>query len=235
MKNFKINPLKLLKDRNWYTKPYTIQLFIHLFINANTEDETINGIEIKRGQLITTNKALKKETCISDRSIRTCLTRMIQTNDVTIKSTNKYSIITICEYELYIGYNVDKKTRGKTIKNTIEMSPDKISFDEFWNLYDKKVGYNEKLINKWNKLPESEKKLIFEYIPKYKIAQPDKQYRKNPETFLNNKSWNDELINKKDGFKQKFTSKNPATSDTELATNIAEGINRGIRDKHIQR
>ncbi len=32
------------------------------------------------------------------------------------------------------------------------------------------------------------------YIPKYKAAQPNKQYRKNPETFLNNKSWNDELI-----------------------------------------
>ena len=35
---------------------------------------------------------------------------------------------------------------------------------------------------------------MFEYIPKYKQAQPDKQYRKNPETFLRNRSWEDELI-----------------------------------------
>jgi hypothetical protein len=33
-----------------------------------------------------------------------------------------------------------------------------------------------------------------EYIPNYRAATPDKTYRKNPETFLNNKSWNDELI-----------------------------------------
>jgi len=25
-------------------------------------------------------------------------------------------------------------------------------------------------------------------------STPDKQYRKNPETYLNNKSWNDEII-----------------------------------------
>ena len=33
------------------------------------------------------------------------------------------------------------------------------------------------------------------YIELYKQSQPDKQFRKNPETFLNNKSWNDEIIN----------------------------------------
>jgi hypothetical protein len=33
-----------------------------------------------------------------------------------------------------------------------------------------------------------------EYIPKYKEAQPDKLFRKDPATFLNNKSWNDEII-----------------------------------------
>jgi hypothetical protein len=33
-----------------------------------------------------------------------------------------------------------------------------------------------------------------DYIPKYKIAQPDKKFRKDPQTFLNNKSWLDEII-----------------------------------------
>ena len=67
-------------------------------------------------------------------------------------------------------------------------------FDEFWCLYDKKVGYKDKLIKKWNKLSQKDKEAIMEYIPLYKESQPEKQYRKNPETFLNNKSWNDELI-----------------------------------------
>lgn len=68
------------------------------------------------------------------------------------------------------------------------------SFDDFWNCYEKKVGDKDKLIKKWNRLSQKEKEAIMEYIPLYKESQPEKQYRKNPETFLNNKSWNDELI-----------------------------------------
>lgn len=71
---------------------------------------------------------------------------------------------------------------------------EKFPFDDFWDLYDKKTGDKTKLSKKWDKISEQEREKIFEYVPKYKLSQPDKQYRKNPETFLNNKSWNDELI-----------------------------------------
>lgn len=66
-------------------------------------------------------------------------------------------------------------------------------FEDFWNLYDKKVGRTkaEKL---WAKLSEKEKADCMAYIPLYKQAQSDKQYRKNPETFLRNKSFYDEII-----------------------------------------
>lgn len=69
-----------------------------------------------------------------------------------------------------------------------------IEFDEFWRLYDKKVGNQNKMKRKWEALSDTERERIKEFIPKYKLAQPDKKFRKNPETFLNNKSWNDELI-----------------------------------------
>lgn len=66
-------------------------------------------------------------------------------------------------------------------------------FDDFWNLYDKRVG-KQKCIKLWGKLTLSEQAECMKYIPLYKQAQPDKQFRKNPETFLRNKSWNDEII-----------------------------------------
>ena len=69
-----------------------------------------------------------------------------------------------------------------------------IDFDWFWNGYDKKVGVKEKLKYKWNKLSDKERQDAMNYIDLYKQAIPDKQFRKNPETFLNNKSWNDEII-----------------------------------------
>lgn len=63
-----------------------------------------------------------------------------------------------------------------------------------WTLYDKMVGDKERLCKKWNRLTDDDKRAVFDYIPKYKLSQPDKQYRKHFETFLNNRSWNDEII-----------------------------------------
>jgi len=69
-----------------------------------------------------------------------------------------------------------------------------ISFDVFWDLYDKKVGEKGKLKKKWQSLSDNERELAIKHIPDYKIAQPDKIYRKDPSTYLNNKSFNDEII-----------------------------------------
>ena len=69
-----------------------------------------------------------------------------------------------------------------------------IDFDWFWDDYDKKIGVKDKLRKKWNKLSDEERQNAMNYLELYKQSVPDKQFRKNPETFLNNKSWNDEII-----------------------------------------
>jgi len=71
--------------------------------------------------------------------------------------------------------------------------PSVLNFDEFWNLYDKKVEMSI-CKKKYEKLSEEIRAKIKEHLPKYKEAQPDKQYRKNPATYLNKQSWDDELI-----------------------------------------
>lgn len=97
----------------------------------------------------------------------------------------------------YSQFNIDGVVQYKK-KFTGSLEPveeyEFYPFEEFWNDYDKKVGEKEKLSRKWEKVSIKDRKAIKEYIPKYKAHQPDKKFRKNPETFLNNKSWNDELI-----------------------------------------
>ena len=73
------------------------------------------------------------------------------------------------------------------VKNTIDR------FDEFWNMYDKKTGM-PKCKAKFAKLSESVIDLIFQNLPSYILSTPDKKYRKNPEVWINNKCWNDEII-----------------------------------------
>jgi len=69
-----------------------------------------------------------------------------------------------------------------------------IPFEVFWELYDKKRGLKDKVKSKWDKLTNLEREQAMAYIPKYKESQPDKTFRKDPTTFINNKAWNDEII-----------------------------------------
>lgn len=78
--------------------------------------------------------------------------------------------------------------------NEIVLNTINVHFGDFWELYDKKVGEKGKLQKKWENLKPGEREKAMLYIPSYKIAQPDKKFRKDPSTFINNKSWNDELI-----------------------------------------
>lgn len=78
---------------------------------------------------------------------------------------------------------------------TVEMEPWP-TFEDFWEAYDKKRGDKDKIEAKWEKLKQPDKEAIMEYIPRYIEANPDKQFRKDPATFLNNKSWNDEIISR---------------------------------------
>lgn len=70
------------------------------------------------------------------------------------------------------------------------------TFEQFWNDYDKKVGNLDRIVPKWLKLSDKDREAIRAYIPKYKEAQPDKQFRSNPETFLNGHGWKNEIIHR---------------------------------------
>lgn len=83
------------------------------------------------------------------------------------------------------------------------------SFNRFWDLYDKKVD-RDKCERKWSRLNANDKRTIISYLPEYVKATPDKQFRKNPTTFLNNRSWENELP-------QSPMSKKPVGQDDYLA------------------
>jgi hypothetical protein len=89
--------------------------------------------------------------------------------------------------------HMETETENRTITINENIN---IDFEWFWKDYDKKVGDKQKLKKKWIKLTDQERQNAMNYIDLYKQSVPDKQFRKNPETFLNNKSWNDEIINR---------------------------------------
>lgn len=79
------------------------------------------------------------------------------------------------------------------------------SFKDFWDMYDKKMNA-AKCEKKWNKLSKKAKLKIMEALPAYIKSTPDKQFRKHPMTYLNNRSWEDEVIAKPEKNKLGYTN-----------------------------
>lgn len=92
-------------DWEWYTDIPVNALFIHLLLTANYEDKKWKGIVIKRGQLVTSRQHLAEGTGLSEQQVRTALEKLKSTHNITSKSTNKYTLITIENYELYQSYD----------------------------------------------------------------------------------------------------------------------------------
>lgn len=68
------------------------------------------------------------------------------------------------------------------------------SFEDWWNCYGKKRG-RKKAEAKWNKLSHADKIACMKATPAYVASIIDKQFQKDPCTYLNGECWNDEIIN----------------------------------------
>lgn len=89
---------------------------------------------------------------------------------------------------------VETETETETNATADETPPVCVwpSFQDFWSLYDKKKDLS-KCLKKWEKIKQAAREKIMEHLTLYVRSTPDIQYRKNPITYLNNESWNDEI------------------------------------------
>lgn len=101
-----------------------------------------------------------------------------------------------------------KESKGKKTKveeSIVNETPLDIFplFIHFWEKYDKKID-RPKCEKKWAKIPQVEREKIMFHLEEYIRGTPDKAYRKNPATYLNNESWNNEIV-KSNGTGNKHT------------------------------
>ena len=95
----------------------------------------------------------------------------------------------------------DKRSLPSITESTSEITP-KIeialkTFNNFWLLYDKRTN-QKKCFKIWLKIKSELHTTIYSHVKEYVKSTPDKKYRKNPETYLNNECWNDEIVKGKD-------------------------------------
>ena len=100
------------EEWEWFQSAEMVQLFICLLINASPLPKRWKGMIIERGQLMTSYESLHNKTGLSIRTLRTCLGRLEEKGEIIREATNKFSIITICNYDCYQDgdFESDKQT-----------------------------------------------------------------------------------------------------------------------------
>lgn len=83
-----------------------------------------------------------------------------------------------------------------SINKPITNKPIKIPFESFWNLYDKKID-PKKSKPKWDALTIEQQTKAMAYIPAYKASLEDKTFQRHPVTFINNHTWDNEIVVRK--------------------------------------
>ncbi len=88
-------PYSLL-DWQWYDHTNTLRVFIHIILSVNRRDRSWHGITLPRGSLATSRQSLSSALGLSQQEVRTALSNLRSTGDISIQTTNRYSIITLC-------------------------------------------------------------------------------------------------------------------------------------------
>ena len=134
-----------ITEWEWYSNINVCRLFIHCLLKANHKDNKWQGIVIERGSFITSIENLAFETGLSGQQIRTALNKLKSTGEITSKTTNRYSVISIKNWDMF---QVDNKQDNKQITNKQQTDNKQIT-----------TNNNDK-----NEENEKESKYVIEYL-----------------------------------------------------------------------
>ena len=141
-------------DWEWFNKSEAVHLFLYMVIKANHKDNKWQGNDVKRGQFISSLGNISSATGISIQQIRTILKKLEKTNEIVVKSTSQFTIVTICKYECYQDENEDA---NKPITNNQQTTNKQSTTNK-----NEKKEKNEKevILDSWIEYRKSAKKTL---------------------------------------------------------------------------
>ena len=105
-----------MENWQWYQDSKMVHLFLHLILKSNFQDGFFMGTLIKRGQIATGRNSLSNQLGMTEMMVRFRLEKLVKSKEITIKTTNHFSIITLCNYE---KYQTKQPTKQPTINQPL--------------------------------------------------------------------------------------------------------------------
>lgn len=116
-----------LQKWGWKKSPNHTAVFIDLLLEANHAEREHMGINIQRGSLTTSVKAISNRSGVSQRSVRTILEHLKSTNEVAIKTTTKFTMISIVKWD---QYQLTAEPTDKPVTNDCQATDKKLIIKE---------------------------------------------------------------------------------------------------------
>jgi len=207
MDNSFIKLYRKIQD-NWiWDNPLYLKCWIDMLMRASIKSSSMlmnnQIVEVNRGEIVFSQENFAKRNGMSRQQLITFLKKLKQTNMIksSPNSNQKITHLFIVGYNIYnsIKNNQDLTNTQPRLNHIIRKKESKKKennkdFDLFWEHYPKKVG-KKKVQDKFNSnnYPID---LIIKNIELQKKSDQwqNQQYIPNPETYLNQERWTDEVV-----------------------------------------
>lgn len=90
-----------LLNWEWYDDINTKTVFLHLLLTVSIADNQWHGITIKRGSRVSSYAVLAKETRLTERQVRTAISHLETTGELTRHKYPKFTVFAINNYDKY--------------------------------------------------------------------------------------------------------------------------------------
>lgn len=114
-----IKIFRSMLDWEWYEDINTKVLFLHMLLMANWKDGNFRGYMIPRGSFPSSVPKLSEQTKLSEQEVKTAIKHLKKTNELTSKATNKFTVYTINNYNLYQSTNQQDNKQATNEEQTI--------------------------------------------------------------------------------------------------------------------
>ena len=90
-----------LLEWEWWSDINTCRLFVYMLLKANWKDGNFCGKVIPKGSFVSSLPKLSEETSLTISEVRTAISHLKLTGELTYKSYSKYTVFTVNNYCLY--------------------------------------------------------------------------------------------------------------------------------------
>ena len=164
-----------LLDNGVFYDAELLKVFIWCILKANRKPKEVNGIKLKTGQFISGRISASEELHIKPSTVYNRLQRLQRMGYVNIKSTNKFSIISVLKYG---QYQVEDKT--PKIDISIRRAEFCTDVDNYINEYTNEML--EQFIDYWTEPNKTKTKMRFEMQRTWDIKRRLATWKRNSKT-----------------------------------------------------